>query len=94
MRIKISNREAATYIKLRRDFGYTINQIASAFGRSTNVVWRRLQRNIDLGVFRRIDLRKIPNAIRKKVKYFNIMKLQQYILGWEKWISTGKGKPP
>jgi len=54
VRIPVGQREQAAYVCLYRA-GLSINQIASFFGRSTSVVWRRIRRSLAyrLGLLRR-----------------------------------------
>ena len=94
MRIPVLNREAATYILLRR-FGYSINIIAKAFGRSTSVVYRRIKKAVELyGTLRRIDMRKMPHRIRMLAKSRQWKTLVSMLPQWEKWILGEEEEPP
>jgi len=93
MRLKISGKEAATYIILRRH-GYSFNAIAEAFGRSTSAVYRRVIHATWLGILKRYDLRKLPYYARlngagaKRRKLFKMLHL------WHEWILSEEGEPP
>lgn len=99
MRIKISDRESACYIALRKK-GHRIQHIALAFGRSTSVVYRRIASNMKhcrdcLDVWgRHLDQRKMPGKTRlfnSRKRWFSLLK---YLPLWENWILSEEGKPP
>lgn len=93
MRIPISGRESASYVMVRRK-GWSISQIAHAFGRSTSVVWRRLMFNMVLEKLVVKDMRKLPNHIRL-LAASRIRKAIAFFLPlWEKWICGEGEKPP
>jgi IS30 family transposase len=88
MRIPLLRREPAAYVKLRR-LGYSINQIARAFGRSRSVVWRRLKFN---GLNRR-DLRKLPARVRLLAAQRQRISMGRWLHLWEMWV-LGEGEEP
>ena len=92
IRVPISNREAASYIKLRR-LGYSISIIAKFFGRSTSAIYRRIRKAIEYGILDRRDLRKIPNRTRKFTKARMERTMLQMIEKWNSWI-LGEGEEP
>jgi len=94
-RIPVSPRERTAYIKLRR-FGYTINAIAKAFGRSTSIVHRTLTKAwMMLYRLKLKDMRKIPCYARQMHALYSPRTLRKHILAWEKWIlSSDEAEPP
>ena len=93
MRIKVANREAASYVKLRR-LGYSLSAIARAFGRSTSVVDRKVRKAIEYGIIKFKDLRKMPNQIRKLSKALQWKRIIAWLPRWESWILGEGEKPP
>ena len=89
MRIPILRREPAAYVMLRR-LGYSVNQIAQAFGRSYSVVWRRLKFN---GLNRR-DLRKLPARIRLLAAQRQRNSMIRWFHLWELWALGEGDRPP
>jgi len=97
-RIKVSNREAAAYQMLWR-LGYSINQIAKAFGRSTSVVHRRIAPYVWLCLIKRKgfvpnDLRKLPRQIRENCARWRRWFISRFIGLWEQWIFGEEDEPP
>lgn len=84
-------REAAAYVALRKK-GYPINMIAKAFGRSTSVVHRILRRNFER-FLHRVDMRKLPHAIRTLSSRKRWITFQKYIQAWTLW-AEGEGEEP
>jgi dihydroxyacid dehydratase/phosphogluconate dehydratase len=95
MRIPVSAREKTAYIQLRRR-EYTINAIAHAFGRSTNIIHKVLARAKDYGTFllRNNDLRKIRRRVRELHARFSPRTLARFIHLWENWVLGEEGEPP
>jgi transposase len=93
LRINLLKREASAYIKLRR-IGYSINSIARAFGRSTSIVFRRLQMAIQHGILSRHDMRKIPNRIRQLCRARQWTQIIRFFPAWEQWVLGIGEKPP
>lgn len=93
MRIAISGRESATYIKLRR-MGYSISIIAQAFGRSTSAVHKRIRRAIQYGLIHYRDLRKIPNQTRRLGRARQHRDIMRTLSFWEQWILSDGDDPP
>lgn len=93
VRIKISPREASSYLLLRRK-GYSVNMIARAFGRSTSVVWHRLMFNVCLASISFQDMRKLPNHVRQLCASRLRRSMNFYLPLWERWISGEGDKPP
>ena len=103
--IKVSDRESAAYIKLRRDHKYSINLIAKAFGRSTSVVYRRLRREINRYKLcqkhenRRFwlpqyDKRKMPNRARITHRFYQWIRMLKHLDAWVAWILGESDEPP
>jgi len=93
MRIPVSGRERATYIKLRQK-GYTINCLAQAFGRSTSIIHRILKKAWKLGVGWNHDLRKIQRYVREQHARWSPRTLKKYLHAWETFILSEDGEPP
>lgn len=93
MRIPILNREAAAFIKLRRQ-GYAISTLSKAFNRSCSVINHYLKRAILRGILSRQDLRKMPNQLRQRIKAAQWRTLMRLMPAWEKWILGEGDKPP
>lgn len=106
LHIKVSNRESSAYIKLRR-FGYSINHIAKAFGRSTSVVHKRIARaktyiaSLSNRGYRKFtfsdlfyDKRKMPNSDRLTSVGPRLRMMKKYLPGWLTWILGESDKPP
>ncbi|MCJ7482276.1 MAG: hypothetical protein MUO31_04860 [Thermodesulfovibrionales bacterium] len=93
LRINLMKREASAYIKLRR-IGYSINTIAKAFGRSTSIVFRKIQRAIQYGILPRQDMRKIPNTIRQLCRARQWTQIIRFFPAWEQWVLGIGEKPP
>ena len=53
-------REWSAIIKWRRDFGYTYNQIAQSFDRSTNYVYKVIRREMNRGLMRYQNFNFVP----------------------------------
>jgi len=92
-RIPFFTRERAAYIKLRR-IGLSINQIATAFGRSTSTVFRATKTAENHQTLRRFDLRKLPAAIRRRSASLRYQTLMKLISAWEQWIAGEGERPP
>ena len=93
MRINLLKREASAYIKLRR-IGYSINTIARAFGRSTSIIFRKIQRAISYGILAGQDMRKIPNTIRRLCRARQWTQIIRFFPAWEQWVLGIVEKPP
>ena len=93
MRIPVSPREKATYIKLRKK-GYTVNVLAEAFGRSMSIVSRTLAKARTLYGQAVTDLRRIPRRVRELHARYSPRTLQKYLKLWEAWIMSDEGQPP
>jgi len=93
LRVPFLQREKAAYVKLRRK-GLSINQIAAAFGRSTSVVHRALQRVLAHKTLRRFDMRKLPHQARMRMSSFRWATLLKLLHQWELWIVGEEDEPP
>ena len=94
----VSHREAVAYAKLY-ELGYSINQVARAFGRSTSVVYRRLCQYIRWGLLKRRgyvpqDLRKLPTRTRLVRARRRWQDLLKYLPLWLAWIDGEGDEPP
>lgn len=86
-------REKSAYFSLRR-LGYSINQIAAAFGRSTSVVHRALKKLLLQGVLRRVDIRKLPYKPRMLASSFRWARLLKLLSDWKLFAEGVGEKPP
>jgi len=94
----VPQREAVAYVKLY-ELGYSINQIAQAFGRSPSVVWRRINKYVRWGLLKRRgygpqDLRKLPAHTRLASARRRQQELQRYLPLWLEWIEGEGGDEP
>lgn len=92
-RIKNNPRENVSFIKLRK-LGYSVNQIATAFGRSLSYVHKRLRTAILRGNIRSLNLRILPNATRLRTSSIRRKMLDRYLPQWEAYILGEGDKPP
>lgn len=92
-KVPFLEREKAAYLKLRR-LGLSINQIAKAFGRSTNVVWRALKRLQQRGILRLVDMRKLPYQARMRAASYRWATMLKMLHLWELWICGERDEPP
>jgi transposase len=93
MRVPLLRREAAAYIKLRRQ-GYAISTIAKAFGRSISVIYHRIRKAQEYGILLGQDLRKIPNRTRRISKALQWNRMMFWMPLWEAWILGEGDRPP
>jgi len=94
----VSPREAAAYHTLYA-LGYSINQIARAFGRSPSVVWRRIAKYVRWGLLRRRgygpqDLRKLPASTRRLSARRRWRELLRWLPLWLAFIEGEVDEPP
>ena len=94
----VSQREAVAYQILYR-LGYSINQIARAFGRSPSVVYRRLAKYIRWGLVKRRgygpqDLRKLPAQVRRQAARRRWAELLRWLPLWLAFIEGEVDEPP
>ena len=94
----VSSREAVAYQVLYR-LGYSINQIARAFGRSPSVVYRRLAKYIRWGLMKRRgygpqDLRKLPAQLRQFSARRRWAELLRWLPLWLAYIAGEGDEPP
>jgi AraC-like DNA-binding protein len=87
-------REKAAIIKLTAKFGYSINQLAQAFGRSTSYIQKIVRNEINLGFTSFLDKRKLPNTTRLRCSAIRKMMLQKYLPVWMAFILGEEDKPP
>ena len=98
LRRAVSPREAVAYQVLYR-LGYSINQIARAFGRSPSVVYRRLAKYIRWGLVKRRghgpqDLRKLPAQVRRQAAGRRWAELLRWLPLWLAFIEGEVDEPP
>lgn len=93
--ISVMQREKAAILYLRRRFGYSINVIAKAFGRSTSLVQRILKFNEALGTLRYINnKRKIKPYTRRLALARMERQMNHYLKLWEAFLLSIEEKPP
>lgn len=93
MRIKVLPREKAAIVALRYNCGYPINMIAAQLGRSASFVHRCTEANKWFN-HHKIDMRKLPDKVRKRCSAVRWKKLQDLWAGWEAFIFGEVDKPP
>ena len=83
----------ATLIKLTQH-GYSINQLANAFGRSTSFVHKCVRTSILRGIAHFIDKRKLPSQTRLYTSSVRRKNLSKFIAGWIAFAKGEVDKPP
>jgi hypothetical protein len=83
----------ATIIKLSC-LGYSINQLARAFGRSTSFVHKCVRTSIIRGLAHFIDKRKLPATTRLRTSSLRRKMLSKFIIGWLQFARGEVDKPP
>lgn len=83
----------ATLIKLS-NLGYSINQLAKAFNRSTSFVHKCVRTSIIRGLAHFIDKRKLPAATRLRTSSLRRKMLSKFIIGWLQFAKGEVDKPP
>lgn len=94
MRIPYAPREKAAILHLRKQYGYSINTLAKAFGRSTNIIHHILRFNHTIGQINLKDLRRLPGRIKKLATARMTRQLTFYMPQWTMWILGEEDKPP
>ena len=94
----VSPREATAFTILFK-LGYSINQIARAFGRSPSVVWRRIAKYVRWGLLKRKgygpqDLRKLPAQVRRQAARRRWAELLRWLPLWLAFIEGEVDEPP
>lgn len=88
-------REKAAILYLRRRFGYSMNIIAKAFGRSTSLVHRILKFNEALGALQWMsNKRKIPPHVRRLAKARMERQMNSHFGLWTAFLLGLVEKPP
>jgi len=90
---RVLKRENTAIIKLRR-LGYSINQLANAFGRSTSFIHKAIRIGITRGIIHMVQMRKLPSAARLRCSSLRRKMLDSYIQGWLLFASGVGDKPP
>lgn len=93
VKIKNNPRENIAFIKLRR-LGYSINQLANAFGRSTSYIHKRIRIAITRGNIHMVEMRKLPSQIRLRCSSIRRSTLFKFLPGWEAFILGETDEPP
>ncbi len=93
VKVKNNPRENVAFIKLRK-LGYSINQIANAFGRSLSYVHKRLRTAIMRGNIHMVNMRILPNKIRLATSSRRRKMLERYMPLWEAFMLGETDRPP
>ena len=91
--IPFLQRERVAFIKIRRQ-GVSVNQIATAFGRSTSQIFKVIKNAESFGVLRRFSKRTMPNLLRRRSASFCWQTLMKLLPRWVAWILGEEEKPP
>jgi len=91
--VKPLPREKCAIIKLSK-FGYSINQLSQALGRSTSYIHRIVKTAITRGLIRFIDKRKLVSQTRLATSARRRVMLQRYLPAWEMFMLGETDKPP
>ena len=86
-------REKSAIIKLT-NFGYSINQLAAAFTRSTSFIHETIQIAIKRRIARFVDKRKLPSNTRLRLSALRCSNLQRWIKLWMPFVKGEVEKPP
>jgi hypothetical protein len=86
-------REKCAIIKLSK-YGYSINQLSDAFGRSTSYIHKALRTAITRGVTHFLDKRKLPAQTRLRCSLIRQKMLTKYLPQWMAFIFGEEDKPP
>lgn len=91
--IKPLQREKCAIMKLCK-FGYSINQLSTALGRSTSYIHHILKTALTRGLTHFIDKRKLPNQTRLLSASRRRKMLEKYLPQWEAFMLGEGDKPP
>jgi transposase-like protein len=94
MRIHWLTREKAAIVYLRKTQHYSINQLATFFGRSTSLIHQVINFNQSIGALRLENLRKLPNQTRLKASQTFRFSMEFFISRWEAFILGETDRPP
>lgn len=86
-------REKAVIIKFRQ-FGYSINHIAAALGRSTSYIHHVLKKAQEFGVVRAFSNRKMPDMLRKLHSRRRQFLAYYWMRKWEGFLLGAEEEPP
>ena len=93
LKINSLPREKCAIMKLSK-LGYSINQLADAFGRSTSFIHKTVRTAITRGINRFIDKRKLPSQTRLMCSAVRRKMLTKYLPQWMAFICGEEDKPP
>ena len=91
--VKPLQREKCAIIKLCK-FGYSINQLSQAIGRSTSYIQRVVRIAITRGLTHFLDKRKLPNQTRLATSSRRRKMLERYMPLWEAFMLGETDNPP
>ena len=91
--VKPLTREKCAIVKLCK-FGYSINQLSNALGRSTSYIARVIRTAITRGITHYLDKRKLPSQIRLATSSRRRKMLERYLPLWEAFMLGETDKPP
>jgi hypothetical protein len=91
--VKPLQREKAAIIKLSK-FGYSINQLSNATGRSTSYIYRVIRTAITRGITHFLDKRKLPVQTRLATSSRRRKILERFMPLWEAFMLGETDKPP
>ena len=94
MRIPVLQRERASILFLRRRFKYSINQLATAFGRSASLIHKIVKFNTRLGVLRWMDNRYVKTYVKKIAAARQTRQLAFFMGLWQAFILGEEDRPP
>lgn len=87
-------REKACILYLRKNFDYSINNLAHAFGRSRSLIHKIIKFNRKIGNLNRTDFRFIKAYVKKIATVRQRKQLWFYMKLWQKFIMGIEAKPP
>ena len=89
----VLRREKCTIIKLT-NFGYSINQLAAAFTRSSSFIHKTVRTAIQRRIARFVDKRKLPSQARLRLSSLRRSNLTKWLKLWMPFVKGEVEKPP
>lgn len=94
MRIRWQPRERAAIVYLRKNHHYSINQLATFFGRSASLIHGILNFNRLIGNLPFLNLRKLPTQTKRLAAQRFRQTMEKWIQVWESFILGDVDEPP
>jgi predicted chitinase len=95
--IKITStlhREKVAILYMRKNFNYSVNELAQFFSRSASLIHRTLKFNSSIGAIQYLNQRKLPNHTRLQSAQKHRLTMQRFMDLWAGFILGETDKPP